>query len=109
MRHAQRAQPREQLHGARQRPAARQQRPEDLAVAVLQEPRLLRGELVPHLARHGAGEEPPAHADPAVDPPPVDGHAGLFQGELPGEDVGVHGVDQRSVEVEDEGAHPGRV
>ena len=63
----------------------------------------------PDLAGDGAGEEPAAHADPAMDPPAVDRVAGLEQRPLPGEDVGVDGVDERAVEVEDQCLHGQRI
>ena len=49
--------------------------------------------------------KPSAHPDPAVHAPAVDRHARLRQRLLPGEDVRVHGVDQRPVEIEDQCAH----
>jgi len=57
------------------------------------------------LASHRAGEEPATHPDAPVDLPPVDRKASLGERPLPGEDVRVHGVDERSVEIENEGAH----
>src|SRR5216684_266594 len=99
------AQPPEQGDGAGQRPALGQELPEQLAVPALQRLRLIRREIVADLARHRAGEQAAAHAHAPVDPPAVDGHARLVERLLPGEDVGVDGVDQGAVEVEDERPH----
>jgi hypothetical protein len=44
-----------------------------------------------------------------MDPPAVDRHADLRERTLPGDDVCVHGVDECSVEVEDERLHCGNV
>ena len=95
----------EQVTGARQRAALREQLAEQLAVQALDVLGLLVGELPPELARHRAREQPAAHADAAVDPPAVDRHVALGQRSLPGEHVAVDGVDERAVEVEDQGRH----
>src|SRR5207302_639151 len=76
---------------------------EDAAVAKLDRLGLCRRELAPHLARDRAREEAAAHPDPAVDAPAVDRHPFLRKRALPREHVRVDGVDQRAVEVEDEG------
>jgi hypothetical protein len=43
--------------------------------------------------------------DPPMDPPAVDRMAAFEQRSLPGEDMGVDGIDEGPVEVEDQGAH----
>jgi hypothetical protein len=40
-----------------------------------------------------------------MDPPAVDRMAAFEQRPLPGEDMGVDGVDEGAIEVEDQGAH----
>ena len=50
-----------------------------------------------------AREQAAAHPDPPVDPPAVDRHPLLGERALPGEDVRVDRVDQRPVEIEDQG------
>src|SRR5438045_791512 len=67
--------------------------------------RLLRGDVSPELACDTAGEQATAHADTTMNPPSVDREAGFGEGALPREDMRIDGVDQRSVEVEDQGAH----
>ena len=62
-------------------------------------------ERTPDLTRDGAREEAAAHADPPMDAPAVDRHPHFGQGPLPRKDVRVDGVDQRAVEVEDQGRH----
>ena len=57
------------------------------------------------LAGDGAGEETAAHPDAAVDLPALDRKPGLRERALPGEDVGVDGVYERSIEIENECAH----
>ena len=78
---------------------------EQPVVDALQLLRLLVAQLVADLAADGAREQAAAHPDLAVDAPAVDGHPALLQGLLPREDVGVDGVDERAVEVEDECRH----
>ena len=107
MRDAALAQLREDLLGAGQRAALveREQLAEQAVVDLLQLGRLLVAELVADLAADRAREQPAAHPDLAVDAPAVDRHPGLVQGLLPGEDVGVDGVDEGAVEVEDQRRH----
>ena len=97
----------EDLLRARQRaPLVRgQQLAEQAVVDVLQLARLLVGEVVPDLAADRAREQAAAHPDLAVDAPAVDRQAVLMEGLLPGEDVGIDGVDEGSVEVEDQRRH----
>ena len=92
----------EQLHRARQRPALGKQLAEELAVAALQRLGLGRREVAPDLARRSAREQAAAHPDAAVNAPAVDRHPLLGERPLPREDVGVHRVDERAVEVEDQ-------
>ena len=102
MRHAELAQLGEQPHRARQRPPLGQQLAKQLAVTHLQRLGLVGRELTPCLASRGAGEQPAAHPDAAMDPPAVDRDARLRERTLPGEDVRVDGVHQRAVQVEDQ-------
>ena len=99
------AQAAEQRDCAGQRSPIGKQLAEQLAVPALQGLGLRRRQVVADLARHRAGEQAPAHPDAAVDAPAVDRHAGFVERLLPGEDVGVDRVDQRSVEIEDERPH----
>jgi hypothetical protein len=96
---------REQLDRARKRSALRQQLAEQLAVPLLHRLDLGVVERTAGLASDRAGEQAAAHADPPVDPPAVDGDARLGERLLPGEHVGVDGVDERSVEIEDHRCH----
>ena len=98
-----RPQLREQLDGARERPPLRQQLAEQLAVAALQLLGLLLGELAPARARR-PGEQAAAHPDTPVDPPPSIGIPSLGESPLPGKHVRIDGIDQRPVEIEDEGS-----
>ena len=77
----------------------------DLAVTMLQRVGLIAFELATDLARDRAGEQPAAHANPAVHAPAVDRHAGFRQRLLPGKHVRVDGVDEGSVEIKDQCAH----
>jgi hypothetical protein len=99
------AQARQDLDGAGERPPHRQDLAEDLAVAALESLCLSLGQVAPDLARDRAGEQPTAHPDPSMDPPAVDRMAAFEQRPLPGEDMGVDGVDEGAIEVEDQGAH----
>ena len=95
-----RAQEREQLHGAGQRPPLRQQLAEQDAVTLLDRLCLLVGQWTAGLAGDGSREQAAAHPDAPVDAPALDREADLGQGALPGEHVGVDGVDERPVEIE---------
>ena len=95
----------QELDGAREGPAVGQDLPVDLAVAALKDLGLGIGQAATDLARDRAGEQPTAHPDPSMDPPTVDRMAGFEQRPLPSEDVGVDGVDEGPVEIEDQGAH----
>src|SRR3954465_15147027 len=75
----------------------------ELAVADLNRVCFLVGEWSSDLACRGAREETPAHPYPAVDPPTVDRQPNLRERSLPCEHVRVDGVDERAVEVEDQG------
>ena len=63
---------------------------------------LLIGQRAADLPRRGSREESTAHPDSAMDPPAVDRQSHLVESALPGEDVSVDRVDERSVEIEDE-------
>src|SRR2546426_277777 len=95
----------QELDRAGQRPALDQDLAEDLAVTALDRLRFVVAERPADLPRHRAREQTAAHTDATVDLPAVDGHAGLAKRALPGEDVRVHGVDERPVQIEDERAH----
>ena len=101
-RHTDLAQVREQLHGAGQRTTLGQELAEQLAVAALDLLDLLVAQGPAQLARHRPREEAAAHADAPMDAPALERQPRLGQRPLPGEDVGVDGVDQRAVEVEDQ-------
>jgi hypothetical protein len=97
--------PSKQVPCARQGPSGGKQLEVELAVTPLQTLLLFQGQRPADLARDRTGEEPAAHADTTVDAPAVDANAGFVERLLPCHHVGVHGVDQGAVEVEDEGAH----
>ena len=105
MRNLQIAQSPQEGYGSRKRPGTRKQVLVDLTVTMLQSVDLVTFKRAPDFARDGPGEQPAAHPDPAVDAPAVDRHARLSQRLLPGEHVGIDGVDERPVEIEDERAH----
>jgi hypothetical protein len=105
MDYARRAKVPQEVHRARQGSGLGKEFAEELPVAPLEDPGLLWGDIASELPGGGAGEQPAAHPDPAVDLPPVYAHTRLGEGSLPSEDVGVDGVYQRPVEVEDQGAH----
>ena len=95
----------EKLDGAGERPPIGQDLAEDLAVTALERFGLGVGQVPPDLARDRAGEQAATHPDPTVDPPAIDRMAGLRQRPLPGEHMGVDGVHEGPIEIEDEGAH----
>ena len=92
----------EQLAGARQRPSIGQELAEQCAVALLDHLGLVIAHRTSGLARDRAGEQAAAHPDPAVDAPAIDRQARLREGSLPREDMRIHRIDQRAVEVEDQ-------
>ena len=99
---ATRAQVRQQLDRAGQRPSLGQQLAVELAVAPPGSARPRRPQVAADLARDRPREQPAAHADAPMDPPALQRQPGLDQRALPGEDVRIDGVDQRAVEVEDQ-------
>ena len=58
------------------------------------------------LALELGGEQPAAHPDLAVDAPDRQLDSGFAEREMPGADVVVDAVDQRPVEIEEEGDRP---
>ena len=74
-------------------------------MTILKAPGFLRREIVPQFAPGGTGKEPAAHADPAVNAPPFDGHAGFCKCLLPCKNVSVDRIDKSSVEVKDQSFH----
>src|SRR5579883_3354874 len=54
------------------------------------------------LAQQHVGEQTAAHADLTMNPPDREGKSLLVQCELPRQDVLVHAVNQRAVQIEDE-------
>src|SRR5437667_9403511 len=98
----------QERHRAGERSPLRKQLAVQLAVTPLDLLDLLVVQRTAQLAGHGASEEAAAHPDAPMDAPTLDRQAGLGQGPLPGEDVGVDRVDQRAVQVEDQRSrHPG--
>jgi hypothetical protein len=95
----------QQLDRSRQRPSLGQDLLEDLAMPALEYGGLLVGQAAADLARNGPREQPAAHPDAPVDPPPIDRMTALEQRALPGEDVRVDGVHEGPVEVEDQCTH----
>ena len=83
----------------------REQAAKELAVSALELFRAFGIECLTGLARHGASEEAATHADAAMHAPGVHRQSGLVERLLPGEDVGIHRVDERSVEIEDQRSH----
>jgi len=57
------------------------------------------------LASDGPGKKSAAHSDAPVNFPTFNAKPGFGQRALPGEDVRVDGIHQRSVEIEDESTH----
>lgn len=95
----------EHLDGARQRPWARQELPEDLLVAPVDRLGLLGGQLAAGLALGVADDQLAAGADVPVQAVAVHDDADLGQGELPGQHVAVDRIDERAVQVENECVH----
>ena len=93
---------REQLDRAGQRASLRQQLAVQLTVAGLDLLDLVVAQWPADLARHGPGEQPPAHANAPMDPPTFQRQPGFRQGPLPGEDMRIDGIDQRAIQVEDQ-------
>jgi hypothetical protein len=56
-----------------------------------------------HLAQQRIGEEPAAHADPAMDAPDGEGDPGRLEGLMPRQHMLVDAVDQGAVEIEEKG------
>jgi hypothetical protein len=105
VRHAALSEVAQHVDRARQRPPLGQELTEQLAVPALQRLRLLQRELTPDLAGCGPREQAAAHPHTAVDAPAVDRQPFLRERALPREDMRVNGVDEGSVEVEDERRH----
>ena len=83
VRHTQLAEVTEQRHRPGEWASLRQDLPENIAVALLEEARLFDSERAPDLTRHRPREEPAAHPDAPMNPPAVDRHTRLGERELP--------------------------
>src|SRR4051812_47012139 len=92
----------QELDRAGQRGWSWQELPIGVPVAPLEPLGLLASKLASEFPGHGAREQAAAHADAAVDAPPVDLHLGFAERPLPGEDMSINGVHERSVEIKDE-------
>src|SRR5689334_22565698 len=75
-------------------------------MALLQRIYLLGRQLAADFARGGSRQQPAAHADQPVNLPSIDVDAGLGEHPLPREHVAVHGVHERSIQIEDQRLHP---
>src|SRR5688572_14981822 len=95
----------EQFPSAGERPTLGQQLAKQRAVTPLD--RLCFGvrKSSTRLAGNGPREQAAAHPDASVDAPAIDWQPGLGKRALPGKYMGIDGVDQRSVEVEDQRLH----
>src|SRR5439155_15389661 len=105
VRHVLLAQPPQEGDRARKRPALGQQLAEKLAMPGLDPAGVVVAQRLSDLAGDGTSEETAAHADTAMDLPAVDRKPGLRERPLPREDVRVDGVNERSIEIENECAH----
>ncbi len=94
----------EHFDGGRQRPWVRHDLLEEFAVPAVNGLYLLRRQLATGLALGEADNETPARPDVAVEPVTGHAHTHLAEGALPGEHVGVDGIDERAVQVEDSAA-----
>lgn len=99
------AQPAQKLDRAGEGAAVWEKLAEKLAVPCLDPFRVAVAERPPDLTRNCASKKAPAHPDTPVDLPAIDRESGFRQGALPREDVRVDGVDERSVEIENERTH----
>ena len=93
----------QELAGARQRDDAIRAPQVGLGVQPGQPRQRLAVEPLAGLPLQRVQEEPAAHADAPVDPPDRQRDAALGERLLPGDDVLVHRVDERAVEVEEQG------
>src|SRR6267143_4864749 len=97
--------PAQQVDRAGEWPALRQELAEELAMAGLDAARKIVIEGLSDLACDRTCEKAAAHPDATVDLPPIDRETGLRERTLPREDVRVHCVNERSVEIENERTH----
>ena len=88
---------------ARQRAHLADPAPVRLGVPLLQAQQQRLVELAPGLAQQRAREQAAAHADAPVDAPHRELDAGLLQRLVPRQHVLIDAVDQRAVEIEDQG------
>ena len=105
-RHAGRGQVGQQLARARQRSDLGRTFGVRLGVQAPELARLLVGHLATGLAQQGVREQAAAHPDLAVDPPDGQVDPGAVERDPPRQDVLVHAVDERAVEVEEEPLGP---
>ena len=66
---------------------------------------LVCGQCAPRITLGVPDDKFPARPDAAVQPEAVRGHADFRNRPLPGQHVGVDGIDQRPVQVEKQGTH----
>ena len=94
---------RDQLAGARQRDDAVGAAQIELGVQIGQPAQRGVVQHSPGFALQSLEEQATTHPDAAVDPPHRQGDAALGQRLLPGDDVLVHRIDQRAVQIEQQG------
>src|SRR5262249_32528007 len=99
------AQGAEHFDGAGQWPGAWHKLAEDFSVPPVDGLRLARRQWATGLALGVADDERPARPDVAVQPVTVHGHPRLAECALPGEHVGVNGIYERAIQVEEQRVH----
>ena len=105
VRHARGAKSAQKLDGAGKRPALRQKLTEELTMPPLEALGLVRGQVAAKLPRDRTREQPAAHSDPPMNPPPIDRQLRLRQRPLPCEHVGIDGVDKGAIQIENQSGH----
>src|SRR5690348_15787583 len=93
---------REQLPRAREGTNLVRHASECLPMHLLDPPSLFRLQVATGLPEQRFDEKPAAHADAAMDAPHRELDAGALERFAPGEDVLIHAVDERAVEIEEE-------
>ena len=79
----------------------RRQFPKQLFVSMLQRLSLGRRNLATKFPSHRSSEKAATHTDATMNAPTIDSHTCLCQGALPRKDMGVDGIYQSPVEIED--------
>jgi hypothetical protein len=103
--HAGISQSAQELHSSGQGSALWQELAKQLPMPLLQSLRLIRCDFAADLFGHSASEQAPTHSDAPVNAPPIDGQSGFRQRSLPGEDVGINGINESSIEIENQRRH----